>query len=132
MAIEDDFYCTIKLKCGDEIFCKVAATEEEDRTLLLLSNPITVEEIVVRGTVTDVVTGEPIANAKVSDDGYGLQPYKGATTDSEGRYEYFTWPEEHSIRAEAPGYKIQRKGLTGLFHVETEDQKVIDFALEPE
>jgi hypothetical protein len=49
MAIEDDFYCTIKLKCGDEIFCKVAATEE---TLLLLSNPITVEEIVVRGTVT--------------------------------------------------------------------------------
>jgi len=52
MAIEDDFYCTIKLKCGDEIFCKVAATEEEDRTLLLLSNPITVEEIVVRGTVT--------------------------------------------------------------------------------
>lgn len=52
MAIEDDFYCTIKLKCGDEIFCKVAATEEEDRTLLLLSNPITVEKIVVRGNVT--------------------------------------------------------------------------------
>ena len=52
MGIEDDFYCTIKLKCGDEIFCKVAATEEEDRTLLLLSNPITIEEIVVRGTVT--------------------------------------------------------------------------------
>ena len=52
MGIEEDFYCTIKLKCGDEIFCKVAATEEEDRTLLLLSNPITVEEIVVRGTVT--------------------------------------------------------------------------------
>ena len=52
MGIEDDFYCTIKLKCGDEIFCKVAATEEEDRTLLLLSNPITVQEIVVRGTVT--------------------------------------------------------------------------------
>ena len=52
MAIEDDFYCTIKLKCGDEIFCKVAATEEEDRTLLLLSHPITVQEIVVRGTVT--------------------------------------------------------------------------------
>ena len=50
--IEDDFYCTIKLKCGDEIFCKVAATEEEDRTLLLLSHPITVQEIVVRGTVT--------------------------------------------------------------------------------
>ncbi len=36
MGIEDDFYCTIELKCGDEIFCKVAATEEEDRTLLFI------------------------------------------------------------------------------------------------
>jgi len=52
MGIEDDFYCTIKLKCGDEIFTKVAASEEEDRTLLLLSNPIVIEEIVVRGSVT--------------------------------------------------------------------------------
>lgn len=52
MAIEDDFYATIKLKCGDEIFCKVAANEEEDRIFLLLSNPITVEEIIIRGTVT--------------------------------------------------------------------------------
>tara|TARA_B100000029_G_scaffold493393_1_gene555823 strand:- start:3258 stop:3650 length:393 start_codon:yes stop_codon:yes gene_type:complete len=52
MAIEDDFYCTIKLKCGDEIFCKVAANEDEDRIFLLLSNPITIEEIVIRGTVT--------------------------------------------------------------------------------
>ena len=35
--IEDDFYATIKLKCGDEIFCKVAASEEEGRTMLLVS-----------------------------------------------------------------------------------------------
>ena len=52
MGIEDDFYATIKLKCGDEIFTKVAASEEEDRTLILLSNPIVIEEIVVRGSVT--------------------------------------------------------------------------------
>ena len=50
--MEDDFYATIKLKCGEEIFCRTSATVEEDRTLLLLSNPITIEEIVVRGTVT--------------------------------------------------------------------------------
>ena len=50
--MEDDFYATIKLKCGEEIFCKTSATVEEDRTLLLLSNPITIEEIVIRGTVT--------------------------------------------------------------------------------
>ena len=35
--MEDDFYATIKFKGGDEIFAKVAATEEDDRTLLILS-----------------------------------------------------------------------------------------------
>ena len=43
--IEEDFYATVKLKTGEEIFAKVAASEEEDRTFLLLSNPITVCEI---------------------------------------------------------------------------------------
>ena len=36
--IEDDFFATLKLKSGEEIFARVAATEEEDRTLLLVSN----------------------------------------------------------------------------------------------
>lgn len=43
--IEDDFYCTLKLKTGEEIFAKVAASEEKDRTILIISNPITVNEI---------------------------------------------------------------------------------------
>lgn len=34
--IEDDFYATLKLKTGEEIFAKVAATEEDDRTLLIV------------------------------------------------------------------------------------------------
>lgn len=45
MGIEDDFYATIKLISGEEIFAKVAASEEEDRTVLLLSSPITIGEI---------------------------------------------------------------------------------------
>ncbi|MHC4639552.1 MAG: carboxypeptidase regulatory-like domain-containing protein [Planctomycetota bacterium] len=89
-------------------------------------------KFVVNGTVTDATTGQPIAGAKVTDDGYGSEPYKGAITDSQGNYSYLTWPEEHSIKAEAPGYKPQRKGITGLFHVENEDEKVINFTLEPE
>jgi len=48
--LEDDFYCTIKFKGGDEIFAKVAAEIEDDRTMLLISNPITVEEVKIRGT----------------------------------------------------------------------------------
>ena len=47
--IGDDFYATIKLRSGEEIFAKVAPCEEEDRTMLILSNPIIVEELVVRG-----------------------------------------------------------------------------------
>jgi hypothetical protein len=45
MGIEEDFYSTIKLKTGEEIFAKVAASEEDDRTLLIVSNPIIISEI---------------------------------------------------------------------------------------
>jgi hypothetical protein len=43
--IEDDFYATLKLKTGEEIFAKVAASEEDNRTLLIISNPIVISEI---------------------------------------------------------------------------------------
>ena len=45
MSIEDDFYATLKFKCGEEVFAKVAASEEEGRTMLLVHNPIVVCEI---------------------------------------------------------------------------------------
>ena len=47
--MEEDFYATIKFKNGEEIFAKVAASEEEDRTMLVISNPITAVEIKQRG-----------------------------------------------------------------------------------
>ena len=63
--IEDDFYATLKLKSGEEIFAKVAATEEDDRTLLLVSNPIIVSELKGRmGTM-----------------GYKLEPWLKTTTE---------------------------------------------------
>ena len=65
MGIEEDFYSTIKFKSGEEIFCKVAASEEDDRTMLLISNPIVVEEIVTRGKVS----------------GYKFEPWLKSTTD---------------------------------------------------
>ena len=48
MGIEDDFYATVKLKTGEEIFARMAASEEEDRTILLVNNPITIVEITTR------------------------------------------------------------------------------------
>ena len=63
--IEDDFYSTIKLKTGEEIFAKVAATEEDDRTLLLVTNPIIVSEIKGRAGVM----------------GYKIEPWLKTTTE---------------------------------------------------
>ena len=45
MGIEDDFYATIKLKSGEEVFARVAASEEEDRTMLILHTPVMFSEI---------------------------------------------------------------------------------------
>jgi hypothetical protein len=49
--IEDDFYATIKLKNGEEIFAKVAASEEEEQTILLITNPIIVHQFNGRGNI---------------------------------------------------------------------------------
>ena len=65
MGIEDDFYATLKLKSGEEIFAKVAASEEEDRTMLLILNPIVVSEVKGRGGIT----------------GYKIEPWLKTTTE---------------------------------------------------
>jgi len=63
--IEDDFYATLKLKSGEEIFARVAASEEDDRTLLLVSNPVIVSEVKGRmGTM-----------------GYKIEPWLKTTTE---------------------------------------------------
>ena len=63
--IEDDFYATLKLKSGEEIFCKIAPTEEENETILLVSNPIMVHE--VKGRVGVI--------------GYKIEPWLKTTTE---------------------------------------------------
>ena len=49
MGIEDDFYATIKLKSGEEVFARVAASEEDDRTMLIIHTPVTFSEIKNKG-----------------------------------------------------------------------------------
>ena len=63
--IEDDFYATIKLNTGEEIFAKVAPSEEEDKTFLIVSNPIVVSEVKNRFGIV----------------GYKLEPWLKTTTE---------------------------------------------------
>ena len=49
--IEDDFYGTIKFKNGEEIFAKVAASEEDDRTMLIVHTPVMVSEVKAKGGI---------------------------------------------------------------------------------
>jgi len=63
--MEDDFYGTIKFKNGEEVFAKIAASEETDRTMLVIHHPITVCEVKSRaGTV-----------------GYKVEPWLKTTKD---------------------------------------------------
>ena len=43
--MEDDFYASLKLISGEEVFAKVAACDEDNRTLVLLHNPVLVQQI---------------------------------------------------------------------------------------
>ena len=47
--MEDDFYASLKLISGEEVFAKVAACDEDNRTLLLLHNPVLVQQVKLPG-----------------------------------------------------------------------------------
>ena len=65
MSIEDDFYATLKLKSGEEIFAKVAAADEENRVMLIVHHPITINEIKSKGNLV----------------GYKVEPWLKTTKD---------------------------------------------------
>ena len=64
--MEEDFYATLKLKTGEEIFAKIAASEEEDRTYIIVSYPIMISEVKTK-------TGKQF--------GYKMEPWLKTTTE---------------------------------------------------
>ena len=63
--MEDDFYGTIKFKNGEEVFARIAASEETDRTMLVIHHPITVCEVKSRAGIV----------------GYKVEPWLKTTRD---------------------------------------------------
>jgi len=63
--MEEDFYATIKLKTGEEIFAKVCPSEENHKTFLILSSPIVVTQFKNRMGMT----------------GFKIEPWLKTTTE---------------------------------------------------
>ena len=63
--MEEDFYATLKLKTGEEVFALVIASEEENRTMLVVHNPVIITAI----------------KAKESIVGYRLEPWLKTTRE---------------------------------------------------
>ena len=47
--MEDDFYASLKLISGEEVFARIAACDEDNRTLLLLHHPVLVSHVKLPG-----------------------------------------------------------------------------------
>ena len=63
--MEDDFYATLKLKTGEEVFALVIASEEENRTMLVVHNPVIITAIKAKDSVV----------------GYRLEPWLKTTRE---------------------------------------------------
>ena len=63
--MEDDFYATLKLKTGEEVFALVVASEEENRTMLVVHNPVIITAIKAKENIV----------------GYRLEPWLKTTRE---------------------------------------------------
>lgn len=86
---------------------------------------------VVKGTITDEQSGKPLEKVWIGDHNYGSEPYLGALTDKDGKYQYTTFPEEHKINAKLEGYKTRVKTMTTTL-LQSEKETIMDFALTKE
>lgn len=63
--MEDDFYASLKLKTGEEIFARVLPCDENNKISLIIMNPIVVENYKGRGGAQ----------------GYKIEPWMKTTTE---------------------------------------------------
>ena len=57
--MKEEFYATIKLISGEEVFAQVTPCEEEDRTLLILDTPVIFESIMIKHMGVNAMKVEP-------------------------------------------------------------------------
>lgn len=57
--MEEEFYAAIKLISGEEIFALVSASDEGDRTVLILDNPVIITPMMTRTGIIQGYKVEP-------------------------------------------------------------------------
>jgi hypothetical protein len=57
--MKEEFYATIKLISGEEVFAQVTPCEERDRTLLILDTPVIFESILIKHMGVNAMKVEP-------------------------------------------------------------------------
>ena len=110
--MEDDFYASLKLISGEEIFARIAACEEENRTLLLLHHPVLVSQVKLPGgSITTGYKVEPWL--KTSKDDLFVVNLEDVLTLNESNdletiamHEAFSKQQDHLYR---PEKKLNRK-----------------------
>lgn len=65
----------------------------------------------VSGIVIDAATKKPIEGVIVNEGQYAPKLVAGDRTNSDGFFSYLTYPEEHNIYIECPGYETLKKTI---------------------
>ena len=110
--IEDDFFATIKFKSGEEIFCKVASSEEEDKIMLLVADPVIIAEIKGRTGVVGYKVEPWLKTTK--DDMFVVNLDDVLTMSESSDVEMMTMHQQFMRKNNMPGdgsskYKLDRK-----------------------
>jgi hypothetical protein len=77
----------------------------------------------IRGVVLDAETHQAIVGATVSEGTYAPKLAARSTTDGEGKFLYFSYPEEHTIVASKEGY-VDAKLTIGCTATDSSDVRI--------
>jgi hypothetical protein len=79
--IEEEFYASVKLVSGEEVLALITVCDEEDRTLLLMDNPIIIKPVTAKNGMMVGYKVEPWLN--IPDDGMYMVDMKNVMYMSE-------------------------------------------------
>ena len=124
--MEDDFYASLKLISGEEVFAKVAACDEDNRTLLLLHNPVKVEQVKLPGE--NIVAGYKVEHwLKTNDEDMMVLDMKNVMTMVEcNDVEMITIHQKYVEESQEEGTRSRIDRKMGYISSVTDAKKMLE------